>query len=63
MLEKIYPIVYRTKIKVVAGDDKQLQPSTYFMSIEDIDADEAYDQSQNFSDIAGSLLEKAISLS
>lgn len=63
LLEKIYPIVYRTKIKVVAGDDKQLQPSTYFMSIEDIDADEAYDQSQNFSDIAGSLLEKAISLS
>ena len=63
LLEKIYPIVYRTKIKVVAGDDKQLQPSTYFMSIEDIDADEAYTASDNFSDIAGSLLEKAISLS
>ena len=63
LLEKIYPIVYRTKIKVVAGDDKQLQPSTYFMSIEDIDADEAYSDSQNYSDIATSLLEKAISLS
>ncbi|MBO6103572.1 hypothetical protein J6W32_02500 [bacterium] len=48
---------------MVAGDDKQLQPSTYFMSIEDIDADEAYTASDNFSDIAGSLLEKAISLS
>ena len=63
LLEKIYPIVYRTNIKVVAGDDKQLQPSTYFMSIEDIDADEAYDAKENFTDIAGSLLEKAISLS
>lgn len=29
-LERAYPILYRTNIKVVAGDDKQLKPSSFF---------------------------------
>ncbi len=31
-LERSYPLVYRTDIKVVSGDDKQLRPSSFFMS-------------------------------
>ena len=29
-LERAYPILYRTNIKIVAGDDKQLKPSSFF---------------------------------
>ncbi len=29
-VEKSYPLVYRCKTKVVAGDDKQLQPNNFF---------------------------------
>ncbi len=29
-LERAYPILYRTDIKIVAGDDKQLKPSSFF---------------------------------
>ena len=31
-IERAYPIVYRTNIKVVSGDDKQLKPTSFFMS-------------------------------
>ncbi len=31
-IERAYPIVYRTNIKVVSGDDKQLRPTSFFMS-------------------------------
>jgi superfamily I DNA and/or RNA helicase len=31
-LERAYPLVYRTNIKVVSGDDKQLKPSSFFAS-------------------------------
>ncbi|MGL4952165.1 MAG: AAA domain-containing protein, partial [Mycoplasma sp.] len=30
-LEKAYPLVYRCKINIVSGDDKQLQPSSFFL--------------------------------
>ncbi len=29
-IERSYPLVYRTQIKVVSGDDKQLKPSSFF---------------------------------
>lgn len=29
-IERAYPLVYRTSIKVVSGDDKQLKPSSFF---------------------------------
>ncbi len=53
-IERSYPLVYRTKIKVVSGDDKQLKPSSFFMSKsseEDFDFDDF--------DAAESLLERA----
>lgn len=31
-LERSYPLVYRTKIKIVSGDDKQLKPTSFFAS-------------------------------
>lgn len=31
-IERSYPLVYRSKIKVVSGDDKQLKPSSFFAS-------------------------------
>lgn len=48
-IERAYPIVYRTNIKVVSGDDKQLRPTSFFMSklnqsdydIDDFDAVES----------------------
>ena len=36
-LERAYPILYRTKIKIVAGDDKQLRPTNFFASRGEID--------------------------
>ncbi len=29
-LERAYPVLFRTNIKIVAGDDKQLKPSSFF---------------------------------
>lgn len=48
-IERAYPIVYRTDIKIVSGDDKQLRPSSFFMTklnqqdydIDDFDAVES----------------------
>lgn len=48
-IERAYPLVYRTEIKVVAGDDKQLRPTSFFMNkisnqdfeIDDFDAVES----------------------
>lgn len=31
-LERAYPILYRTKVKIVAGDQKQLRPTSFFTS-------------------------------
>ncbi|MBD5423044.1 MAG: DUF4011 domain-containing protein [Mycoplasma sp.] len=53
-IERSYPLVYRTKIKVVSGDDKQLKPTSFFankLSNEDYDLDDF--------DSAESLLERA----
>lgn len=48
-IERAYPLVYRTEIKVVAGDNKQLRPTSFFMNklnsqdfeIDDFDAVES----------------------
>lgn len=61
-LEKIYSIVYRTNIKVVAGDDKQIQPTSYFSSIQEYDMDGPYEFNYT-TNVAKSLLEKAKALS
>lgn len=53
-IERAYPLVYRTKIKVVSGDDKQLKPSSFFankLTQEDYDLDDF--------DSVESLLERA----
>ncbi|MGL4951938.1 MAG: AAA domain-containing protein [Mycoplasma sp.] len=53
-IERAYPLVYRTNIKVVSGDDKQLRPSSFFMnklSQQDFDIDDF--------DAVESLLERA----
>ncbi len=55
-LEKSFPLVYRTEIAIVAGDDKQLRPSSFFMSMQHEDEVE-YDISDT--NVAESLLEKA----
>ncbi len=55
-LEKSFPLVYRTEIAIVAGDDKQLRPSSFFMSMQH-DDDVEYDISDT--NVAESLLEKA----
>lgn len=37
-IERSYPVVYRSKIKVVSGDDKQLKPTSFFISkLSDVD--------------------------
>ena len=40
-MERAYPIVYRCTIKIVAGDDKQLKPTSFF-------ANRAENESQNY---------------
>lgn len=53
-IERAYPLVYRTTIKVVSGDDKQLRPTSFFATkIDDSDFD-----IDDF-DSAESLLERA----
>lgn len=53
-IERSYPLVYRCKIKVVSGDDKQLKPSSFFMS-KSSEGDFDFDDF----DAAESLLERA----
>lgn len=53
-IERSYPLVYRTKIKVVSGDDKQLKPSSFFAAKVDEDNFDIDDF-----DSAESLLERA----
>lgn len=55
-LEKSFPLVYRVAISIVAGDDKQLKPSSFFMSIGD---DEEAEYELTDLNIAESLLERA----
>lgn len=50
-LERGFPLVYRSKTSIVAGDDKQLKPSLFFSSHSSFDEDDF--------DVAESLLEKA----
>lgn len=53
-IERAYPLVYRTNIKIVSGDDKQLRPTSFFMnklSQQDFDIDDF--------DAVESLLERA----
>ena len=53
-IERAYPLVWRTKIKVVSGDDKQLKPTSFFankLTNQDYDLDDF--------DSAESLLERA----
>ncbi|MGL5521842.1 MAG: AAA domain-containing protein [Metamycoplasmataceae bacterium] len=59
-LERAYPILYRTKIKIVAGDEKQLKPSSFFVSrIEgQVEDEEDYIFEIDFNN-ADSLLERA----
>ncbi|MDE6429446.1 MAG: hypothetical protein K2K18_02980, partial [Malacoplasma sp.] len=50
-LERAYPLLYRSKINIIAGDDKQLKPSSFFISrneendeeteIDDLDIEES----------------------
>lgn len=59
-LERAYPILYRSKINVIAGDDKQLKPSSFFVS-------RGEDESDNYDiddlDVQESLLDRAKSTS
>ncbi len=53
-IERAYPLVWRTKIKVVSGDDKQLKPTSFF-------ANKSTNQDYDLDDFdsAESLLERA----
>lgn len=53
-IERSYPLVYRAKVKVVSGDDKQLKPSSFFAS-KAVEADFDFDDL----DAAESLLDRA----
>ncbi len=55
-LERAYPLVYRCKINIVSGDEKQLKPSSFFEARSNYE-DEDYEL--NDTDIVDSLLEKA----
>lgn len=55
-MERAYPIVYRCKINIVAGDDKQLKPTSFFTNrIDDAMQEYAY----NDNDQVESLLDRA----
>lgn len=55
-MEHAYPIVYRCKINIVAGDDKQLRPTSFFLNrINDSMQEYAY----NDNDQVESLLDRA----
>lgn len=56
-LEQAYPILYRVKRKVVAGDDKQMKPVAHFMNVLHLsEEDKMMDEN---GDLAESLLDKA----
>lgn len=56
-LEQAYPILYRVKRKVVAGDDKQMKPIAHFMNVLHLsEEDKMMDEN---GDLAESLLDKA----
>ncbi|MGL4343314.1 MAG: AAA domain-containing protein [Metamycoplasmataceae bacterium] len=60
-LERAFPILYRTKIKIVAGDEKQLKPSSFFVSR--VDEEENEDEDDIFEidfNNANSLLTRAV---
>ncbi|MCV3743573.1 ATP-binding protein [Ureaplasma sp. ES3154-GEN] len=54
-LENAYPVLYRTKIKIVAGDDKQLKPTNFFSTRNDDNNEYAIDDV----DVAESLLDRS----
>lgn len=39
-VEKAYPLIYRTQVSIVAGDDKQLKPSSFFVNRFDLSNEE-----------------------
>ena len=55
-LEKSFALVYRVNKAIVAGDDKQLKPTSFFMSI---NSDEEIEYDITDTNVAESLLEKA----
>ena len=55
-MERAYPIVYRCKTNIVAGDDKQLKPTSFFASRID-DTTQNYEFADN--DQVDSLLDRA----
>ncbi len=55
-LERAFPVVYRCKINVVAGDEKQLRPTSFFHTRNEIDENEEEDLEN---DNVESLLDKA----
>lgn len=56
-LERAYPLLYRAKINIVAGDDKQLKPSSFFVSRDD--EEETDDYEIDDLDVQDSLLDRA----
>ena len=53
-VENAFPLVYRCKINIVAGDDKQMPPSNWFSGMsDDIDEDDLNKE------LCQSLLDKA----
>lgn len=63
-LERAYPLLYRAKVKIVAGDQKQLRPSSYFTSRNNIDYDDEQEIESSVSledfDAEESLLDRAV---
>ena len=57
-LEKGYPLLYRCGINIIAGDDKQLKPSNFFQSTNDVNDDE-YEDNVDDLDVQESLLDRA----
>ncbi|MCF0218119.1 MAG: DUF4011 domain-containing protein [Malacoplasma sp.] len=55
-LERAYPLLYRTRINIIAGDDKQLKPTNFFAS-KSIDDDIDYEIDDL--DVEESLLDRA----
>ena len=54
-LERAFPVVYRCKINVIAGDEKQLRPTSFFHSRNEIEDEEEDLENDNVE----SLLDKA----
>lgn len=64
-LERAYPILYRTNIKIVAGDDKQLKPSSFFSTRYQEEEDECEEDDEEYkikySDLDSLLLRAIVS--